>query len=250
VRDIDETLEQAAAEVRRSTMSLRPIVLPGQRFAHRGWVVFGIAFAAAVLLFGILPLLGGGEGPDTAGTAGTTTSIATSTSNVAVDPTTTVTGPSPVLECSATGVEAPQPAPGLPAVVEDKANAIIEAATSCQLDELAGLAADQFTTSFGGGGMDLLLEWEDSGEGKLDILVELLGTQWARQDYDEGPSYYYWPAAFARDSWDEITDEEMADLLQIYTQDELDQIATFGSYAGWRVGIDEAGNWRFFVAGD
>lgn len=258
MRSTDDILNQAGTEVRSSIMGLRPPLLqPVTRFARRGWVAFGVAFAAVVLLFGIMPLFGGGEDPDTAGSV-VTPSIAPSTSIVVVDPTTTMVYPTttgiepenPGVECSATGVEAPQLASGLAAIVEDKATAIIEASTSCQLEELAGLADEQFTTSFGGGGMDLLLEWEDQGEGKLDILVKLFGTQWAKQDYDEGPAYYYWPAAFARDSWDEITDEEMADLLTVYTEGELDEIAAFGSYAGWRIGIDEDGNWRFFVAGD
>jgi len=38
--------------------------------------------------------------------------------------------------------------------------------------------------------------------------------------------------------------------LGIYTEGELDEIAKFGSYAGWRIGIDENGEWLFFIAGD
>jgi hypothetical protein len=100
-------------------------------------------------------------------------------------------------------------------------------------------------------------EWESTGEGKLGILLKVLGTGNAVQTFDEeaaealgSETLYVWPAAFARDTWDEITDEEMADLLTLYTQEELDEIAGFGSYAGWRTGITAEGDWVFFVAGD
>ncbi len=59
-----------------------------------------------------------------------------------------------------------------------------------------------------------------------------------------------WPSAFAYDSWEEIPSADLEALRTIYTDEELDQIATFGAYAGWRVGITEEGVWRFFVAGD
>lgn len=40
------------------------------------------------------------------------------------------------------------------------------------------------------------------------------------------------------------------DLAQESFQEELDQYAEFGSYALWRIGITEDGEWKFFVAGD
>jgi hypothetical protein len=52
------------------------------------------------------------------------------------------------------------------------------------------------------------------------------------------------------ESWADIPEELRLELLMIYTEEELDQIAGFGSYAGWRTGIDELGNWLYFVAGD
>jgi hypothetical protein len=30
----------------------------------------------------------------------------------------------------------------------------------------------------------------------------------------------------------------------------LDELSGFGSYAGWRTGIDSDGNWAWFIAGD
>jgi hypothetical protein len=75
------------------------------------------------------------------------------------------------------------------------------------------------------------------------------GTPFATQEI-EGDTWYVWPSAFVYDTWDDIPDEDLEALLTVYTQEELDQIAAFGSYAGWRIGITEDGDWRFFVAGD
>jgi hypothetical protein len=66
----------------------------------------------------------------------------------------------------------------------------------------------------------------------------------------DGPDIYVWPAAFTYESWDDIPDQYREELYEIFGEGELDQIAGFGSYVGWRVGIDEQGNWLYFVAGD
>jgi hypothetical protein len=112
------------------------------------------------------------------------------------------------------------------------------------------LATDGFNTSFGGGGFDNLAIWEEEGEGKLGLLVEILDLTHATIEAPEGKDIYVWPAAFAYESWDAIPDDLLDELHQVYTQEELDQIAGLGSYGGWRTGIDEDGAWLFFVAGD
>ena len=104
---------------------------------------------------------------------------------------------------------------------------------------------------FGGGDASLLEEWENEGEGKLGILLTILDMSHAVQETGDGDTYYVWPGAFAADSWDEITDEQMAEIRELHTQEELDQMAEFfDGYAGWRTGIRTDGNWRYFVAGD
>jgi hypothetical protein len=214
-----------------------------------GWLAFAAAFGLVVLAIGLLPsLLGSGEdGP-----------IATTDTTAPVVTPSTITGTTvPSVDCSATAVEAPPTQEGLPEAVADVRDQIIAAALACDHDALVALAGDRFTTSFGGGGSEMFEEWESTGEGKLGILLKVLGTGNAVQTFDEeaaealgSETLYVWPAAFARDTWDEITDEEMADLLTLYTQEELDEIAGFGSYAGWRTGITAEGDWVFFVAGD
>jgi hypothetical protein len=47
-----------------------------------------------------------------------------------------------------------------------------------------------------------------------------------------------------------VTEEELDELANIHSEGELDDFATAGSYLGWRTGIDQDGNWLYFVAGD
>jgi hypothetical protein len=42
----------------------------------------------------------------------------------------------------------------------------------------------------------------------------------------------------------------MEALRSIYTEEELEMSAEFGSYALWRIGITETGEWRSLIAGD
>jgi hypothetical protein len=246
--ELDRRLSDAAKEVRQSTGSATPP--EGRRTRSDGppgWAVLAAVFASVVLI-GLLPLLFRGEGADP---TVTTTPVATPTSEPAT--TTTVTMPT----CSSNSVERPDDVTGLSRQAADVRTAIIDAAAACDFATLTALAGDEFTTSFGGGGAEAFEEWEDVGEGKLGILLKLLATDFAVQTFEGdavdalgSDTLYVWPAAFAHDTWDEITEEEMADLLTVYTQQELDEIAGFGSYAGWRTGITAEGDWVFFVAGD
>ncbi len=115
------------------------------------------------------------------------------------------------------------------------------------LEELAG---PDLVTSFGGGGPERFAEAVESGEPLLETLVAVLGAPHAHLTYGDGSEDYVWPSAFAYDTWDEIPDADLEALLAIYTQEELDELEAFGSYAGWRAGITPEGDWRFFVAGD
>ena len=148
-------------------------------------------------------------------------------------------------------MELPPEQEGLPDQVADTRLAIAEAAIACDYVALESLAGPDFSSSFGGGGSESFRQWEEDGTYPATaLLVQLLGAPYAYEDYDGLPRHYYWPSAFVYDSWDEIPPEDMAALEEIYTQEELDQAAEFGSYALWRIGITEAGEWRFFIAGD
>ena len=200
------------------------------------------AFVIVVALVGLPPLLGGsGSG----GSSGQEPVTDIPTVTVAVtDPS------SPQAVCSAAGMSMPVSETGLPTAVAQARETLAEAAIACDWDTMSALAADQFTTSFGGGDFSLLREWEDQGYERLHIAVALLGMPYTVQHIDGQADIYVWPSAFGYDTWDEIPESDLEPLNEIYTEGELDQIASFGSYAGWRLGISEEGQWRFFVAGD
>lgn len=246
MNDFENRMNRAAEEVRQSTKSLTPP--PGKHLqpapARRGWLVFAGAFAVVAIAVGVLPLFDRDPGVPV-GSPDTTTPV--------VPPSTTVGTPVPTtmpVECSASGVPVPPEPVGLPDQVNDVRLGIVEAASACDLATLEAMAADNFTTHFGGGGVEELRNWEEAGEGKLGILLQILGMSYAVQETGDGDTYYVWPAAFASDSWDDISDEHMDELRAIYTQEELDQLSSFGVYAGWRTGINADGEWRYFVAGD
>lgn len=241
MNDIEQRLREAGAEVRQVARKGVRKPLPQTSRGPRGWLVFAAAFAAVVLV-GLIPLLLG-DGETTP--AGTTFS-SPSTPSTSVAPTTT----GPEESCSATGVDIPASVEELPPAVADKHTAISQAAAACDLLALSRLAGEDLTTSFGGGGFENLELWEAEGTGQLGTLLEVLGTSHAVVESGDRGDIYVWPAAFAYDTWDEIPTEHVDELGLIYTQEEIEQIAEFGAYAGWRAGIDETGNWLFFVAGD
>jgi hypothetical protein len=61
--------------------------------------------------------------------------------------------------------------------------------------------------------------------------------------------FFVWPELHVRVPF-EFAADERADLVARYGADALEQWEAAGSYLGWRIGITEAGDWRFFVAGD
>jgi hypothetical protein len=134
--------------------------------------------------------------------------------------------------------------------VAEKVTEIAEAAAGCNANGLAALASDDITTTFGpGSGPEDIASWQPDDE-RFAVLGELLNMNREVTEMPDGSRLYVWPAAFAYDTWDEIPDAAIDELLRIYTQEELDQISLLGSYGGWRIGITEAGEWIFFVAGD
>ncbi len=240
----EQRMQQASEEVRDATRLLTP---PSQRgpvtsVATR-WFAFAAGATAVVLAVALLP--GFLSSPPIAGPDSTQPEVTTPS-----DPTTTVT--TPAVQCSATGQPTPGPVTGLPAAVAAKRDAVIVAALACDFDTLESLADPNFRVSFGGGGFDLLIEWETQGRGQLGTLVKLLDTTHVRQEFTEPgiPPYYTWPAAFDYDTWEEIPQPLLDELLTIYTTEELEMISEFGSYAGWRTGFTEDGSWMFFIAGD
>lgn len=90
---------------------------------------------------------------------------------------------------------------------------------------------------------------EEEGRGQLGTLLKLFDMSHAETSH-EGRIIYVWPAAYAYESWEAIPTEVIEELTTVHGEEDLDRFATFGSYAGWRTGIDEDGEWLFFIAGD
>jgi hypothetical protein len=133
--------------------------------------------------------------------------------------------------------------------VKEKLTRIAEMAAGCNATGLAALASDDIVTTYGpGSGPEDIASWQPDDE-RFGIIAELFNMTHGVTGED-GSRIYVWPAAFAYETWDEIPDAAMDELLRIYSQEELDQISLLGSYGGWRIGITEAGEWIFFVAGD
>jgi hypothetical protein len=252
--EFEQRMEQAAQEVRQSAKQAvpPPVEAGARRTVRRGWLIFAAAFGVVIVTLGVLPMI---SSPEDSGPAGTTpTTIPAVASTTVAEPVTTApatTAPPAVAACSAAGLPMPAEQEGLPAPVADARRAIAAAAIACDYEALEALADADLVTSFGGGGFELIPMWEEEGiYPALALLVELFDTPYGFEDYEDLPRHYYWPSAFVSDSWDEIPPADMEALLTVYTQEELDQAAAFGSYALWRIGITEAGEWRFFVAGD
>jgi hypothetical protein len=254
LNDPDRRLDQASEEVRTVARHSSPPSLPDRaNRSPRAWLVFAAAFGAVALAVGAMPLLFGSGDPDVAGRPSTTQALPVTTTwpvtTTGSEPATTA--PPGAADCSAAGMTMPKDQEGLPEEVASMRRAIAEAAIACDFATLEDLAGPDLVTSFGGGDFLHLVELEESGnERPLAILVGLFDTPYASEDYEDLPRHYYWPSALVYDTWNEIPETDIAALLEVFTEEELDQIATFGSYAGWRIGITEDGDWRFFVAGD
>jgi hypothetical protein len=173
-------------------------------------------------------------------------------------PTPTVTeSPPPSGEsgCSAaTSFATLEPQPGLPDRVAEVRLAIAEAAIGCQYRRLEALAranGESFTFTFGGAD-DPARYWrgqEKSGEEPMRYLVGMLDRPYGKVSAGDLVTYV-WPSAYAYQSWAEVPREAREALRPLYGDEDFEQFAEFGSYIGYRVGITDAGDWLYFVAGD
>lgn len=245
MNSVEQRLQSAAEETRQVARAHWPQRLESRaRNGHRGWLAFAAAFALVIVTFGFVPWLAGiGDTPPVGDSMPTLAPAVTSTTLTA---TTAVTAP----EDSCPDVPLPGPIEGLPAVVAQKRDAIIAAAATCDMDALQMLAGDRFTTSFGNGGSENLPIWNDQGLEPTATLLHLLDMKHAVLTIEGAPDTYVWPAAHGYQSWDQVTEADLDELSRIHTESELDLFAQSGVYLGWRTGIDENGNWLFFVAGD
>jgi hypothetical protein len=143
----------------------------------------------------------------------------------------------------------PAPQKDLPAAVEQTREAIIAAAQARDYDALAELIPDSgFTFSYGSGdsAIDYWKDLEAAGETPLATMAALLALR-----HTNAGDIYVWPWAYDKDPAN-LTDAQKQALAGAgaATVDQLDQMAEFGHYLGWRLGIRKDGTWMFFVAGD
>lgn len=157
--------------------------------------------------------------------------------------------------CSAAGMDPSSSEQELPPAVAETRERIVDAAAACDYDRLAALTGvtAQFLHSFGGGD-DPVASWrqrEEAGEPVLADLVTLLDLEHGVTDPGDVPGeVYVWPEVFAID---DPTRGDFQPVVEagLYTQDDVDRwLEITGAYSGHRVGIDAAGTWRFFVAGE
>lgn len=244
--DIDQQLRQAGEETRRFAAT-RPVApAPRSRSAqpHRGWLAFAASFAVVIALFGVLPWAMQNTQTTQPAVAGDDTTLsAPETTSPTVIASTAAGG------CSAEGVEVPQPVGDIPDEIAAKRDAIVAAVSSCDLARIEELASADFRTSVVGGGIEDLARWEESGEGRLDVLLNLFGTTPGVLEIEDGLVYYVWPAA-AIYEWDDVPHDLVDELEPVINTGDLDAFANFGSYLGWKTAIDSNGNWVYFVAGD
>ncbi|HWC10146.1 MAG TPA: hypothetical protein VG455_02895 [Acidimicrobiales bacterium] len=142
----------------------------------------------------------------------------------------------------------------LPQPVEDTRRAIVRAAVACDYEALADIARRDttgFSYSFGESGApaEFWRKAEARGEDVLRTLVEVLRLPFATRTLNE-TTQYVWPSAYGYERWAEVPPADREALLRVYSGDDLRRFEQFGSYLGHRVGIGEAGEWMFFVAGD
>jgi hypothetical protein len=155
--------------------------------------------------------------------------------------------------CSAAGLEWDEsPPPGLPPPVAEMREAILEGAVACDYARLEALALEggtSFSYSFGDDSSPSAywrtLEGQD--EDPMAMLVRTLALPFARETNDLPPLILYaWPSAFSEGA----TGFDWLAVEGLYSDEEIASFIEQGAFLGWRVGITEDGDWRFFVAGD
>lgn len=158
-------------------------------------------------------------------------------------------------DCSAAGLDPDLAQQDLPPAVEQTRQQLVDAAVACDYEALERLAATSsgFEYSFGGGD-DPAGYWrrrEDDGEPVLAYLVGVLELGHGIIEPGDVPGQVYaWPEVF---TFDDPSRDDFASVVDSGLYDDADVdgwMEIIGGYTGYRVGIDESGTWRFFVAGD
>ncbi|WP_424981865.1 hypothetical protein [Maritalea sp. S77] len=100
--------------------------------------------------------------------------------------------------------------------------------------------------------IQFLRESSNDGEGLelMGIMLELLEAPYAVQDLGEGePKMFVWPA-YATHNLQDLSNQELVEVYKLVSHLDVEEMRLYGGWYFFRVGIDENGVWRFFVAGD
>ncbi len=134
---------------------------------------------------------------------------------------------------------------------------ILEAARSGDIEKLRryiGYGDDVTMLSLGGHDEDPIsflkaLSGDPEGHEILAIITEILEAPFVKIEEVPGQEIYVWPYYYAY-PFDKLTPEQRVQLFRIITYGDYEEMATFGSYIFYRLGITPEGRWRFLVAGD
>ena len=137
----------------------------------------------------------------------------------------------------------------LPPAVAETRDAIISAAHARDYAALEALLDPAtFSYSFGESG-DPISYWRGlKDEGEVPILGDILPTVFSMH-VAKTDDVCVWPAAHAKDP-SACTENDLADLRLLYSDDDIRSFEEIGGYLGYRVGIREDGTWLYFIAGD
>ena len=157
--------------------------------------------------------------------------------------------PAPAPDTSAEVEPDPQPAPdpldAITPAARATRDALLEAARAEDWDAVAALIpGDTLFTSNYGGDDDHIAYYRALDDDVLAEVVALLEGDLAQVD-----DITVWPELHARVPFAFGADERAA-LEERYGVDALTEWEAAGAYLGWRIGITDAGEWVFLVAGD
>jgi hypothetical protein len=140
----------------------------------------------------------------------------------------------------------------LPVAVDEMRTAIRDAAWACDFDALAALGLPgEFLWSLSPNAADNPADhWRfmEPGAGALAGILHLFALPYGVREID-GVDVYEWPSAAAYPDWSSVPESDRSVLAGVYSPEDLERFALDDFYGGPQLGIDELGDWRWYLAG-